>query len=326
MRTVGITTTVPVEIIIAGGATPADLNNLFVTHPHRGQLISKAESFGFPGNLCSWIKGIFQVAEEDGVREVIGVTRGDCSSTEKLLEVFDLVGVKKIPFAYPADRSRSALKQELEKFAKYFKTSLARAEKVRKNLAGVRSKLAELDRMTWQTDQVSGFENHIWLVSASDFNRDRKKFEKDLNDFLRQAKRRKKLPRAVRLAYLGVPPIFDDFYQTVEGLGGRVVFNEVQREFAMVKPAKNLIDQYLNYTYPYDVFFRAKEIKKELKRRKIHGIIFYAQTFCHRQIEAIAFRKLFDLPILCIEGDRPGPLDQRTRTRIEAFMEIVSRS
>jgi len=323
MRTVGITTTVPIEIIIAGGATPADLNNLFINHPHRDQLISRAESFGFPGNLCSWIKGIFQVANEAGIKEVIGVTRGDCSSTEKLLEVFDLVGINKIPFAFPADRDRKALRKELVNFAKYFQTSIEQAEKVRKGLAGVRKKLAELDRMTWQTNQVSGFENHLWLVSASDFNRDLKKFEKELDIFLMQAKQRKRLPMAVRLAYLGVPPIFDDLYQTVEELGARVVFNEVQREFAMIKPAKNLIDQYLNYTYPYDVFFRAREIKIEIKRRKIHGIIFYAQTFCHRQIESIPFRKLFDLPILCIEGDRAGPLDPRTRTRIEAFLEML---
>jgi benzoyl-CoA reductase/2-hydroxyglutaryl-CoA dehydratase subunit BcrC/BadD/HgdB len=323
MRTVGITTTVPIEIIIAGGASPADLNNLFINHAHRDQLINRAESLGFPGNLCSWIKGIFQVANEAGVREVIGVTRGDCSSTEKLLEVFDLIGINKIPFAFPADRDRKALRKELVNFSKYFHTSIGQAEKVRKSLAGVRKKLAELDRMTWQTDQVSGFENHLWLVSASDFNRDLIKFEKGLDEFLREARQRKSMPQKIRLAYLGVPPIFDDLHQIVEGLGARVVFNEVQREFAMVKPAKNLIDQYLNYTYPYDVFFRAREIKKEIKRRKIHGIIFYAQTFCHRQIESIAFRKLFDLPILCIEGDRPGPLDPRTRTRLEAFLEII---
>jgi len=323
MRTIGITTTVPVEVIIAGGAIPADLNNLFITHPERDKLISKAEGFGFPMNLCSWIKGVFQVALENGIKEVIGVTRGDCSSTEKLLEVYDVIGIKKIPFAYPADRSRKALKKEMELFASHFRVDLARAEKVRKELARVRRKLRELDRLTFETNQVSGYENHLWLVSASDFNRDPGRFEKELKLFIQEAKKRPAMPQKIRLAYLGVPPIFDDLYQVIEQLGARVVYNEVQREFAMIKPAKNLIEQYLNYSYPYDIFFRAKEIKKEIKRRKIHAIIHYAQTFCHRQIEGIVFRKIFDLPILSLEGDRPGPLGPGIRTRLEAFLEIL---
>jgi benzoyl-CoA reductase/2-hydroxyglutaryl-CoA dehydratase subunit BcrC/BadD/HgdB len=309
--------------MIAGGAMPADLNNLFITHPRREQLISRAESSGFPGNLCSWIKGIYQVAIETGFREVVGVTRGDCSSTEKLLEVFYLAGIKKIPFAFPADRDCNALKKELEKFAKIFRTSLAKAEQVRERLSVVRKKLALLDRMTWRTGQVSGFENHFWLVSASDFNQDPERFGAELDDFLKTAKQRPAMPQKTRLAYLGVPPVFDDLYQTIEGLGARVVYNEVQREFAMLKSSKNLVEQYLKYSYPYDVFFRAKEIKKEIKKRRVDGIIFYAQTFCHRQIESIPFRRLFELPVLCIEGDRPGPLEPRIRTRIEAFLEMI---
>ena len=323
MRIVGITTTVPIEIIMAGKAIPADLNNLFITHPERERLVSRAESFGFPHNLCAWIKGIFQVAVEAGIKEVIGVTRGDCSSTEKLLEVYELKGIKKIPFAFPADRDRGALKKEMQRFAKYFKTDLAAAEKVRKQLAPVRKKLKELDRMTWQTNQVSGSENHLWLVSASDFNRDPRKFEKELDLFLAEASGRRPFPSSMRLAYLGVPPIFDDLYQTLEQLDARVVYNEVQREFAMLKPAKDLVEQYRNYTYPYDIFFRSREIARQIKRRKVHGIIHYAQTFCHRQIEGIVFGKLFNLPILSIEGDCPGPIEPRLRTRLEAFLEML---
>ncbi len=323
MRLVGITTTVPIEVMLAGGAIPCDLNNLFITHPKREQLIHQAESFGFAGNLCSWVKGIFQVAREKNIREVVGVVRGDCSSTEKLLEIFQLLEIKTIPFAYPPDRNPKALKSELELFAQYFGTSLEKAEKIRKELAPIREKLAELDQRTWETNQISGSENHLWLVSASDFNRSPEKFEKELDEFLKEARQRPAFPQKIRLAYLGVPSIFDDLYQVFEELDARVVYNEVQREFAMLKPARNLVEQYLLYTYPYDVFYRAEEIKREIKRRKIHGIIHYAQTFCHRQIETIAFRRLFNLPVLNLEGDRPGPIDARTRTRIEAFIEML---
>ncbi|MDI6815539.1 MAG: hypothetical protein QMC90_05650 [Dehalococcoidales bacterium] len=34
---IGITTTVPIEILIAAGYKPVDLNNVFITHPSLGQ-------------------------------------------------------------------------------------------------------------------------------------------------------------------------------------------------------------------------------------------------------------------------------------------------
>ena len=326
MRLVGITSTVPIEIMIAGGVVPVDLNNVFITHPERERLISDAEGFGFPANFCSWVKGIFQVAREMGIKEVVGVTRGDCSSTEKLLEVYELLGIKKISFAYPVDREVKSLKQELARFAEDFGTDLKEAELVRKDLEGIRRRLRGLDELTWREGLVSGYENHYWLVSGSDFNRDIDGFGRELNNFLAEVKKRKNGRGGIRIAYLGVPSVFDDLYEVLEGLGGRVVYNEVQREFAMVKGGRNLVEQYLNYTYPYDIFYRLKEIKKELKRRKVQAIVHYAQTFCHRQIEGMIFKKVFKLPVLSIEGDRPGALEPRLRTRLEAFIEMLKSS
>jgi len=323
MRLVGITSTVPIEIMVAGGAVPVDLNNVFITHPRRDRLISEAEGFGFPANFCSWVKGIFQVAREMGIKEVVGVTRGDCSGTEKLLEVYELLGIKKIPFSYPVERKAKELKKEMERFAGYFGTDLKEGGLVRRRLVGIRRKLARLDELTWREGLVSGYENHYWLVSASDFNRDIGGFGKELDNFLEGVKKRKKGRGGIRIAYLGVPSVFDDLYEVLEELGAVVVYNEVQREFAMVKGGRNLIEQYLNYTYPYDIFYRVKEISKELKQRRVQAIIHYGQTFCHRQIEGMIFKKVFNLPVLSIEGDKPGALEARLRTRLEAFLEMI---
>ena len=61
MKKVGITTTVPVEILLAAGYMPVDLNNLFITDQDPHRLVEIAERFGFPQNCCVWIKGIFGV-------------------------------------------------------------------------------------------------------------------------------------------------------------------------------------------------------------------------------------------------------------------------
>jgi benzoyl-CoA reductase/2-hydroxyglutaryl-CoA dehydratase subunit BcrC/BadD/HgdB len=128
---------------------------------------------------------------------------------------------------------------------------------------------------------------------------------------------------SIRLAYIGVPPIYTDLYSYLEKRGARVVFNEVQRQFAMPSDAEDLVEQYRAYTYPYRVFDRLDDIKAELERRNIDGVIHYVQSFCYRQIEDMIFREKLDLPILTVEGDKPGKLDARTKLRLDSFLEML---
>jgi len=139
----------------------------------------------------------------------------------------------------------------------------------------------------------------------------------------RAAEERESQDNGIRLAYIGVPPIITDIFQRIESIGGRTVFFEVQRQFAMPSGSKNWIDRYLDYTYPYDISSRVADIREQTARRKVDGIIHYVQSFCHRQIDDIIFRKELDLPLLTVEGNLPGPMDERTLIRIEAFLDIL---
>ena len=53
------------------------------------------------------------------------------------------------------------------------------------------------------------------------------------------------------------------------------------------------------------------------------GLIHYTQTFCFRQIYDIILRESLPLPILTIEGDKPGKVDSRTAIRLETFVEML---
>ena len=86
----------------------------------------------------------------------------------------------------------------------------------------------------------------------------------------------------------------------------------------------DLVEQYALYTYPYDVFARIADIKREIDRRSIRGLIHYTQSFCFRQIQDLIIRRHIDIPILTIEGDTPMPLDARTKVRIESFVEMLA--
>ncbi|MBM4085654.1 MAG: 2-hydroxyacyl-CoA dehydratase, partial [Planctomycetes bacterium] len=108
-----------------------------------------------------------------------------------------------------------------------------------------------------------------------------------------------------------------------EGLGARIVFNELQRQFAMPYATRDLYDQYSRFTYPYDIFFRLADVQAEIQRRRLDGVIHYVQSFCYRVMQDSLVRRTLKLPILTVECDRPGPLDARNKTRIEAFIEML---
>ena len=321
---VGFTTTIPLEIVVAAGKRPVDLNNIFITDPACLNLIDEAEMAGFPRNCCGWIKGLYSAALRHGIREIIAVTEGDCSNTKALMEVLQLQGITTIPFAYPYDRSRTSLEHEIAKLTAHFGVTQEQTHRAWQQLNAIRARVHEIDRLTWQENRVTGTENHYWQVCTSDMNGDPQTFAAQADAFLDQARHRAPLPDGPRLAYIGVPPIFTDIYTVVEELGGRVVFNETQRQFSMPYQVNSLVEQYQRYTYPYDVFVRLDDIEKEIEQRRIDGVIHYVQSFCFRQIEdLIVRRRLRHLPILTLEGDRPGPLDARTRIRLEGFMEMI---
>jgi len=324
VQRIGISTTIPSEVIWASGAIPVDLNNLFITFEHRNELIKFAERDGYPRNICGWIKGIYGALNyESDIKTVVAVTQGDCSNTHALMETLQLKGIRTIPFAYPYNRDPQALFREISFLASELGTDMYAAEKMCKKLEPVRTLLDKLDDMTWKENRISGYENHIMLVSSSDFNGDIDRFSKELSGFLDKAEKRNPFNESVRRAYIGVPPILDDIYEIVEDFGARFVFNEVQRQFSLPKRSGGLVEYYLAYTYPYDIFHRLDYIVPELNRRRIHGVIHYVQSFCHRHIEDLIIRKKIPLPVLTIEGDSPGRVDERTKIRIQAFIEML---
>lgn len=325
MARIGITTTIPAEIVFAAGHTPVDLNNILISNPEALRLTEAAEEAGYPRNICGWIKGLYAVVVQEGgdIDKVIAVTQGDCSNTHALMETYELAGVPTIPFAYPFDRDYDLLKLQMAKLMAALGTDWEAVNVAKRRLDAVRAKVAEIDRLTWQAGTVSGWHNHLYQVSCSDFNGDPDAFERDVDAFLAEAGKAAEFAEDVRLGFIGVPPILTDLYDYVEKMGARVVYNEVQRQFAMPFATDDIVEQYRLYTYPYGVFGRIEDIRREVERRNIDGVIHYVQSFCFRQIEDMIFRERLDVPILTIEGDKPSKVDARTRLRVESFLEML---
>ena len=343
-KVIGFTTSFPVEVVFAAGHKPIDLNNIFVLNDP-ANLVKKAELSGFPRNICSWIKGMYAVIADartshptfmggagrphkcvpTNIDIVVGIVQGDCSNTHSLMDILKDEGKTILPFSYPFERNKAALEAEISGLEAYFGICREETINMKKKLDQIRRKLILLDELTWKTNQISSFENHIWLVTSSDFNGDFNKFSDELEKFLIEAQNRKPFAGDIRLGFVGVPPILDDIYSFVESCDARVVFNEVQRQFSMFYIEEDIVEQYRRFTYPYSIFERIKDIKEAIQTRNIDGILCYTQSFCHRQLDIISLKKHIDLPVLQIEGDQPGKIDERTKLRIESFLEMIRR-
>ncbi len=327
MKTVGITTTVPAEVLLAAGYQPLDLNNLFIGDADPDRLVGIAERAGFPQNCCTWIKGIYGACVDRGVSTVLCVTTGDCSNTIMLTEVLRLRKFRVVPFAYPDRPDPGQMRSRLEALAASLGTTLEAAEEVRTQLAPCRRLTGRLDTMTWKDNTVSGWENHIWLVSTSDFSGDHVRYRRELQGFLAECRQRQPFSEEVRLACIGVPPVFArDLHRFLEQHGARVVYNEVQRQFAMPRAGGSLAEQYSSYTYPYSIFDRIRDIRAQLPRRRVDGVIHYVQAFCHRAIGDIIFRGKLDLPMITLEGNADYVLTPHLRTKVEAFLDMIGRN
>lgn len=325
MKKIGLTTTVPIEILKVAGYKPIDLNNLFITSEKYFDYIDIAEKDGFPKSMCAWIKGIYGACLENNIDEVVGVMEGDCSNTKALIEVLKLRGIKIIPFSYPHKHTIEEVTKEINDFIKLFDVSYIEVEEKRKKLNNVRNLVKEIDLLTYKSNKISGFENHLYQVSCSDFDGDDDIYMENLKKIIKDIRQRQGNKKILRLGYIGVPPMTADIYNFVEEHQAKIIYNEVQREFAFPRAnmACSIYEQYYDYTYPYDIAYRIKEIKEQIQIRNLDAIIHYSQAFCYRAIDNIILKDSLDIPILNIEGDKLNVLDARTKLRLEAFLDML---
>ncbi len=322
---VGLTTTIPVEVVLAAGLTPVDLNNLFIADPLALARVSQAEAAGFPRTLCAWIKGIYAaLMAHPEIQAVIAACQGDCSNTQALGEILAAEGIEVIHFKFPYPRDREQLAREINALAARLGADPEAVARVQARLTPLRRQLRRLDRLTWETGQVHGRENFQWLISSSDFASDLDAYEQRLTAFLKEAEQRPVAADGrVRLGFAGIPPILTDLWPYLEELGAAVVFHEFPRQFSMPYASTDLVEQYLRYTYPYDIGGRLADLKEAVATRRLDGLVHYTQSFCFRQMFDQFLRDHLDVPLLTIEGDRPTPLDSRTRMRLEAFVDVL---
>jgi (R)-2-hydroxyacyl-CoA dehydratese activating ATPase len=327
---IGITGTCPVEALYAGGARVVDLNNAFVTHPRRDDLLAAAHAQGFAPTQCAWTRGIHAVATAAGddlapaLDLVVVVGRGDCSQNRMLADLIPMSGGPPTAlFAFPhVPDDLISMRRAIAGLAARVGADWAAVEAAWARLSALRGRLTELERRCWQDGTVRGSESQSLLIRSTDFGGDPVVFAREVAALLEASARRAPVRDRPRLALFGVPPILLGLTSWLEQRGAQVVLHEAERDFAQVDPADDLVGQYASrYAYPYSIHRRLARFLPELDRREVDGVIVYQQSFCHHNAELGAVRRaLAGIPAVEIEADAQTELDASQRMRLETLL------
>ncbi len=308
---IGITALVPPELIYACGGEAIDVNNFI------------PGSKKYPKNkLCAWtaIWKEMLIHKEIEIDSLIVVAGGDCHNALVDGQKAAMSGISTHFFFYPFDGDPDYLESQLKRLSDF--------------LGGIQfperfNDIKEIKEMGRMIDnkrcagKFSSSDAFRILISFSDLAGDIEEFSRVMS-----ALEEKDIDGRNRIALVGVPPIYHDFHEIAQSLGLHIVFDELPYEFIRHGGTNihEIARDYCDYTFARPLEYRIQFLKKELERRKVDGMIHYAQFACHHVLEDEVMREEFEYPMLTLQGDLPGNTPQQIKLRLEAFREMLERS
>src|SRR4030065_1029284 len=214
VKKIGITALVPLELIVACGASPFDVNNVIPS------------TRKYPGNkLCAWtaIWKEMLVKKEINVDSLIVVAGGDCHNALVDGQKVEMSGIPTHFFFYPFDGDPLYLESQLYNLVDFLGTieSPEKSGQI-KELKKIGKKI---DAKRAQGKLSSGNVFRI-MISFSDLMGDLDVFREAINSLKEQ-----KVEMNNRVALIGVPPIYHDFHDVAQSLDLQVVFDELPFDF-----------------------------------------------------------------------------------------------
>lgn len=310
MKTVGITALVPPELVYSCNKRPIDINNYV---PSSNIIPSE--------KLCAWcaIWREMILNKTITIDELVVVAGGDCHNALVEGQKVSENGIKTHYFFYPFDGDCNYFESQLNELNDFLggikdNSCFEITKKIKKE--GL-----ELDKKRVDA-KIHPQEAFDVFISFSDLGGNPTTF----NDKLVSLKE-KEIDTNLKIALIGVPPIYKDFHTIALSFGLNIVFDELPYEFMRYYGSNisELAKSYSNYTFARDVSTRIKSITKEIEKRKIDGVIHYTQYACHHFLEDSMLREHIDYPFITIQGDIPHKTPEQAKLRLEAFSEMLNR-
>jgi hypothetical protein len=301
---------VPPELIYGCGQVPVDLNNFVPTSevPPRGK-------------LCAWTATWRDalIRGDIAVDRLVVVAGGDCHNALVDGQRVAMAGIPTHYMFYPFDGNEDEMSDHMASLEAFLGGITDQAALNR--IADIKDVCMELDNARCRGD-ILGSRVFRHLIALCDLWGDVDRFEESAKMALKD--RPAEVPD-LRIGLVGVPPIYPDFHEVCESFGMQVVHDELPWEFTRLggRSRGARTRNYAGYTFARDLEYRFEALGRELRRRRVDGIIHYTQYACHHVLEDDMLREGFDLPMLTVQGDLPRKCPEQERLRLEAFAELL---
>jgi benzoyl-CoA reductase/2-hydroxyglutaryl-CoA dehydratase subunit BcrC/BadD/HgdB len=332
---------VPEELIMAAGLEPVRLKG-------EVEKVKEADSYIF-SNVCPYVKNILDSGLRNKFKNVEGIIfTNSCDCMRRLYDVW--TQYVETPFTYmlelPKKRDEYAIKYFTEqllglktRLEEVFAVSISN-DKLKKAVSLMNDHRSMITALFERQKEIPPyFEGRELLeLCLEEATRPKDETTKKLKNFSGQAKpdrSRQKLPRILIMGdVLDKPTLFN----LVENAGGSIVNFDtcygLRHYSGLVEdgpdPIECLARRYLlkppcARMPGFDT--RIKHLEQLIEEYKIKGVIYSSIKFCDYSLfetpEIEGFLKRSLIPFLIIENDYLWGDVERTRNRVEAFLEVV---
>jgi benzoyl-CoA reductase/2-hydroxyglutaryl-CoA dehydratase subunit BcrC/BadD/HgdB len=336
-------TYLPLEILEAGGL-----------HPYRilpTPSSEKADAYLDP-NFCPLIKASLGTALAGGYSFLSGIVMvNTCDGMRRLYDAWRFYSPS--PFCFFLDLPRVITSSSIAYFSERLQEFMEQIEhtfqaKITEDeLAGAIEDANFTRFLLRRLLSLKGMGNpplrygDILEIFAEQWRNPRKVFNKALERYVAQFEMETLFPsNGLKLMVTGSLLDGSPLIHLLEDLGGEVVTSDLctggrflERVDYAADPLRSLSEAYLKKppcARMYDTERRISHIRQELIRTGAQGVIYFTLKFCDPYLyEAPALKAALqemDIPILFIEADYTARISGGSRTRVQAFLEMLERN
>jgi benzoyl-CoA reductase/2-hydroxyglutaryl-CoA dehydratase subunit BcrC/BadD/HgdB len=337
----------PVEIIVAAGLQPIKLNT-------RDEAIKQADGYTH-NTVCAYVRQILDIALEGGCSQLAGmIFVNSCDAMRRLYDLWCYY--IQTGFTYIVELPRDSTEP---KKAFYIKELKAFAEKLEEHFGAeiTDSKLWESVRLVNQTRQLLLRLSHlregnryslkaseVFSITMASTQSDLAKFNGELKGYLEKIREdlsREKKTQQPRVLLTGSVIDRTDIIELMEEFGLSIVAEDVctglrglgQLAAETGDPWEALAEIYLERApcaRMKGLEHRLKFIHQLIDQYRVEGVISYSLKFCDPELMFYPFLKM-DLekeaiPHLHLEGDGTTASFGQLKTRIQAFIEMLTKA
>lgn len=316
---IGVVPPIPMEVFIS---SPHEVENLwarFFLADDRSEWEEAALDAGVPEDLPLWPKCLSGMLLKDGLDAVWYPEPVVAPDVRKCLKYIGESGIEVHAFHFPALRNIHRLHEEIARTMEALNVTEDALRDSMDRWSPIRVSLRRFDGLQHRTQCFSSSVYVETLANAmnpgSDLDQARRFVELQVINFQGSAR-----DGWIRLGFAGLTPYRRQLFRVLKESRGVVVYDEWGLENNPMGTSPDVGSLYHHCSLPYGLKKRSERLTKEIKERKLQGILLSVERLADHVRDEAFFRAALPIPVLLYENDRALPMDDSEIIGIRRFL------